>query len=252
MKAKFLTIGLCAAALSLTSCDFGGDIILYSDSHIDLYAGQTSMIDAESTSELSFRSQDDFHATVSRSGRITAEKVGRTKVYVMDDWGSRSIVVDVNPRSNLYEEPLCDEYLTRSEIIREYGEPSAETNNGLKYESSGREVDAFLFLFNSYGEFISSVVLLDPYTEDDLDEFIEERYAFDKKYSDDGINVYGYLDAYSRYEADLFVGVSFLDDYIQVSYIPNSIVPYYAQSKGSDEAQIAQLSEIDAAVKELL
>lgn len=252
MKTRILTLAVCLLSFLFTSCDLGGNITIYSDTYIKLYSGETSQIDAESTTDLTYESEDEFVASVSKSGRITGERVGQTTILVMDDWGSKKITVEVKPYYNLYEEPLCDKYLTRSDVINAYGQPTSETDDGLRYESTGKEVSAFLFLFDEYGDFLSSVVVVYDDAEDELDEFIEERYWFYKSYSDAGTTVYGYLDALDRYSADLFVGLSYSSYYCYATYIPNSIVPYYAASKASnEEAEAAILAKIDAAVARL-
>ncbi len=233
MKAKLTLLSLAFASLFATSCseDFWEtELEIDSPTEIELYSGETYQIRVDASNSLAFESENDFYASVSRSGRITAERVGETEIEISDGYSKAEINVTILPNYDLYDTPPCNSGLSRYQIKKIYGQPTSEDDKGLTYADYSDAIPYVLFLFDEQTDrYQNSVVLIDPYYEDDIKPFLDERYFYYDKDDDSLI----YIDSYDKRDADISVTVSpYENEYWMVTYTPlnNS---YYAPTTKS-------------------
>ena len=149
MKSKILAFSALMIAVVLTSCSSDDDkgIILKTKSPIVLNSKQTATIEATSTKSISYKSKNEFHATVTNSGLVTAMFVGETEILLSSGSDTKLIKVEVAPKVNLYETPSIEWGASKSQIIAKYGEPNTENATGIGYNNYSPSSLIALFLF---------------------------------------------------------------------------------------------------------
>lgn len=249
MKSKFYTLWALALSLTLSACDFS-DITIYSPMYLEMYSGDTEEIDAESSSKIYYESDDEYYATVSRSGVITAERVGYTYIRLEDDFGTKRISVEVVPRYTLYTTPLCDEYLTRDDIYNWYGKPDTENGDGMLYYDYDYAY-ALTFLFDEYENFEQAVIMMYNSYYSKLSKYLDERYWY---YDYEGSTDI-YYDALSKSSADkIILSTALSSDYyndLMVQYIPRGSSLFNVQVKSSDSEEEPSLTSTLSRIKSL-
>ncbi len=132
MKKLFI---LSLAALSLVCCskDDGGDSsLVVTPDTIALYVDGTKQI-TTSAGDATFKVADEFYASVSEDGIVTANKVGSTEVIVSSKSGTATVPVHVLNQYSLY--PDLDGLIgkTYSDVIKvmgsNYTESTASSGN---------------------------------------------------------------------------------------------------------------------------
>ncbi len=157
--------------------DKGPEPIKLTTASVNLFTGVDHQIEYSGDDPVTFLSMNDFVAEVSASGMITANKVGTTEIKVSNSANSQSFSVTVDPRYNLFREPITDWSLTRSEIILRLGTPLSGTDDGILYISPGSvEADYEMYLFDSNNKLTSSAVTGSSSHLVDVSVHLLERY----------------------------------------------------------------------------
>ncbi len=179
MKTKiYLTTLLSVTVLSI-SCSKTEDqsIQIKTQSPITLNSKQSERIEATSVSKIVFTTENEFNATVSDLGVVTANCVGETIINLTNGHESASINVVVEPRYNLYPTPNNKWGATKNEVKSMYGTPSSETASGFSYANYSAAAPILLFLFDDSGSLYSSAVLVKASYISNLADFLLERYV---------------------------------------------------------------------------
>ena len=149
-----------------------------STSQLTMYHGDTRQITAESDYDIKYSSQNDYHATVSDNGLITAQYVGTTIIKVDSKYDSREITVTVSPRSKLYPGPNISIGETKSSIIERFGEPDADTGFGIGYNNYSTKAPMLIVLFDDNKKCIDFAVMVKEEYSSEIETFLSERYNF--------------------------------------------------------------------------
>ncbi|MBB4624153.1 Ig-like domain-containing protein [Parabacteroides faecis] len=139
--------------------------------NVVLKAGDTIKLEYGAT--CTWTSDNDFIASVSNNGMVTANHVGNTFIKANDDLCE----VKVSPVYDLYKEPCIDWNKTKSEIINMYGTPDLEDYNSISYNTTNTKAPAVVYFFNN-NKLSSSTVMVDSSYLSDLTAFLSERYEY--------------------------------------------------------------------------
>lgn len=179
MKTRFSTLSLLLIAVVLFSnCSKEDDnlIKLSSPTTITLHHEQTSQIDVISLLAVDYSSENEFHAKVTSSGKVTANYVGETTITLSNGNDSKSIKVIVEPRHNLYPSPCTDWGATKRDVIAMHGTPDYETDKGIGYENYSTSAPIAMFVFDDSGRLASSATMVKTSYSSILTDYLLERY----------------------------------------------------------------------------
>lgn len=171
---KVLFLLSAVAALLFVGCS-KDDGIKLTKSEITLHFGEEYQIEAETDANLTFTSENQYHATVSEAGLVTALFVGETNIIVSDGSSSAILKVIVAPKSNLYEEPYLEWGSSTANVTKHCGTPDSTESDALIYMYPSETVDMLTYLFendklNSVGVFVKSR------HASELAKYLAERY----------------------------------------------------------------------------
>lgn len=138
---------------------------------VDLKVGEKIKLEYDGT--CTWVPDNEFIASVSNTGMVTANHVGSTFIKANED----ICEVKVSPVFNLYEEPCVDWNKSKSEIKKMYGTPDQEDNSSLSYNTTNTKAPAIIYLFNN-NKLSSSTVMVDSSYLNDLIAFLGERYEY--------------------------------------------------------------------------
>ena len=192
MKTKNLTIIALCCALFASSCSKEDDtaITLESPPVLKLNSREESKINATSIPPISYESENNYHATVSDAGLITAQYVGETNINLSNSSDSKRIRIFVEPMYDLYETPLFNKYTTRNSIIAQHGKPDIENNSGLAYKNYSSSAYLLMYLFDDNGNYVGASVMVKTAYSSTLSKFLLERYAPIDVNENEGIIMY--------------------------------------------------------------
>ena len=174
---KILFALLCAFAVLATGCQEKEDTgITLSETEVTLNSAEKYQIAAESQTPITYTSENEYHATVDKQGLVTAMFVGETDIVLDNGEDTKKLHVIIEPKYNLYEEPVIDFGITKDELISMLGEPDRTDEDNLIYLNSSTESPMTLYSFENGKLSTSTVVVWTQYTEN-LVSFLNERYA---------------------------------------------------------------------------
>lgn len=174
MKKILLLAMVVSAAFGCSKED--PDTIVLSPSEISLNKGRTHQIDVTSKSQVTYTSENDFHAQVTENGLVTANFVGETMIRVANAEDSKLLKVSIEPKNTLYPDPVLEYKKTKNEIRTQYGTPLAETNQVIAYDNYSANAPGLLFVFDTNGMCTSVTILVKNTLVNQLADFIQERY----------------------------------------------------------------------------
>lgn len=183
-----------------------------------LKSGETFQIIAECENPITYSSENEYYATVSEDGLITAGFVGSTNITLESEFDTQTFEVTVEPVSDLYPEPEITIGESKDDIIERFGTPGDEDEEAIAYYNYSENSSMLLVAFdeNNLVEYYAVVLGLD-YT-DQLDTFLGERYLFVNE--EDGVKVY--INALDVNEATLIVGSQVVEDaFLMAVYMGN-------------------------------
>ena len=140
-KTTIVTLFVAVLGLSITSCSKDDDVpepnVVLSTTNIVMYYEQTKKLTAENAT--SWRTENDFVATVDKDGLVTGGHVGTTKIIASNGSSSATCNVTIQPRYNLYDSPILDWGASMSTIrnkeTHEYV-PASSSSSSLVYNFS--------------------------------------------------------------------------------------------------------------------
>lgn len=167
---------------------------------------------------VNWSSQDEYIASVSESGLVTGNRIGKTIVTAND----LKCEVIVDPIYRLYEEPILDWTMTKSQIVSKLGNPYSSTSTSVIYETNNSKAPLVLYSFDTNGKLKGSYISVLPYYATECSDFLLERYAvWDVSSGSDIIALFG--NSLDAKKATVIVGIQVESKYIGVIYIPNNL-----------------------------
>lgn len=166
--------------LLFTNCKSGDekkDIIQLLSANPTLYYDDEFQIEATSVAPITYKTENEYHATVSASGLVTAKRIGSTSIILDNGSDTQNLLVTVKPKSNLYPEPNVDFGVSRAFIISKYGTPDAEDDNIIGYNSYSSKAPILMFVFDESDKLKASTVMVKTAYSSELGDFLVERYA---------------------------------------------------------------------------
>lgn len=173
-KRFFLCTFVVMLFITLVGCSKDEEDVMSitSSKNIELTSKGTSQINC-SDSKASYSSEDEYVATVSDKGLITAKRVGETYIEVN---GQKSIKVTVNPLITSFTEPQFLFGATKDEVISKVGSNySKSTSTGIAYTPSSGKVKGYAYLLKDGKVSAVGMVISTLYMES-LTDFLLERY----------------------------------------------------------------------------
>lgn len=174
---KFFFTLLCAIQIiALTGCSSSDEeeVEILSSRDLEMYHNDNSQIECNGANEIIYSSEDEYVASVSSSGMITANCVGETFIDIN---GERTIKISVIPANTSFVEPVHDFKLTKQQVIAQCGSnySTSSSTNGITYTKSGT-IAGHLYLFDDNNILKSSGVLVKTYYLESYMDFLAERY----------------------------------------------------------------------------
>lgn len=217
---------LVMAAVIFASCkeeEKSPEITLEKDS-VTLTSGDEFLINATSDYDLTFKSEDEYHAKVDEKGLVTAKYIGETNIVVSNSENSKKVKITVEPEYDICED-LC-QYLfkTKSQIVSKFGDNYTLNEN---YEN-----DIYYKDYTSYVSdlgfwivddvVLSVLILVDKSYWPTLEGYLKERYVFAGKKPDSVTEdyVYEYVDIYEGKRRTQIIVSEIDPTYMTVIYLP--------------------------------
>ena len=227
MQKVFLILAAMLSAFAFTSCSSDDDsTVSLAESAVTLKVDENKQLKASGNVK-KWGSENEFIASVSIRGLVTANHVGETQVMANGSNGSAICKITVQPKYTYYIEPLCKEGITKSDVKKyEKRNLRSESTDGLFYNGENTLVTAVAYQFDSNG-YLKYVLLMIPHHNSSvlaqqLINFLLERY---NPVADiDG--VYTFIDANSVKTANKIVYMEVAPqgyyNYISVTYAINT------------------------------
>ena len=180
-----------------------------------LHRGETFQIEAECEYPITYTSEDEYYATVSEDGVVTAGFVGSTNIMLEAEGDSQTFTVTIEPTSNLYDEPEIQFGESKDELIERLGTPDEEEEGVIAYANYGENC-MLMVTFDEEDLVQYYAVILPAELESEMDIFLGERYQFYTE--EDGTKAY--INALDVAEATMIIGSQvFEDDETMMSYL---------------------------------
>ena len=145
-----------------------------------LHSGETFQIEAECENPITYTSEDEYYATVSEDGMVTAGFVGSTNIMLETEGDSQTFAVMIEPTSNLYDEPEIQFGESKDDLIERLGAPDEEEEGVIAYANYGENC-MLMVVFNEEDLVEYYAVILSVEQAEELDTFLGERYLFVKE-----------------------------------------------------------------------
>lgn len=131
---------------------------------------------AESKDPITYTSSDEYHATVSKEGIITAGHVGETTIILNNSHDTKILNLYIKPRLVLYKDPFLKFGTPWWSVINELGEPDDQTYTSFAYNLNSDVAPLIMYTFDNYDNLEYVTVLVSSSRTDDLVDYLLERY----------------------------------------------------------------------------
>ena len=185
---------------------------------VTLNSGETYQINAECEYPITYTSEDEYVATVSEDGLVTANFVGSTVITLQAETDSQTFEVTVAPVSELYPEPEIEFGESKESVIERFGEPAAETEEAIGYNDYSDNTMMLMVVFDENDLVEYYAVVLDTEYSEELDTFLSERYLYAGEA--EGIKVY--INALDESDATMYVGSQIDEGFLMAIYMANT------------------------------
>ena len=130
---RFLLLCVAIASVAFVGCSNDDDESLkLNKKSITLHSLDEFQIEC-SGSNVTYKSNDPYVATVDDLGKVTAVLIGETDIEVVAKEGRAKLHVMVDPKYNLYKEPYTDWGKSKSDVIAACGNPDESTDTSISY-----------------------------------------------------------------------------------------------------------------------
>jgi hypothetical protein len=208
------------------SKDDAPDVISLKVSEKTLYVEDKYQIEATSKATINYTVENEYHAKVSKTGFVTAGRVGETNVLLSNGEDTRNFKVIVKPKSNLYPEPHVKFGDSKSSIIAKFGTPDHETSiddySMIGYDNYSNTAPILMFLFDSSNKLSGYGVTVKSMYSSTLESFLLERYYYLGVEEDVTVFINGNNNSiFYGSTATMRIRVQQSDDsYLVVAYVP--------------------------------
>ena len=172
---RFLFYVTAIVALTLfaaCSKNDGDDLKITSSRNVELTSKNTSQIEC-SDSKATYASENEYVATVSATGLITAKRIGETYIDVN---GQKSVKVSVTPAHTDFTEPQLLFGATKDEVLAKVGTNYILSDeDGVAYMTSNIRIKGYLYILTD-GKVSSVVMMVNSDYLNSLTDFLLERY----------------------------------------------------------------------------
>ena len=200
----------------LSSCkkeEIKKDEIKLSSSSVTLRHGQKYQIEATSLSTISYTSTDDFYATVSSTGLVTANHIGSTPIILKNEEDETEFIVSIVPLYYTYDEPKIKIGDSKESVLGVLGNPDNDSGDSFAYIDFSNNCGLMILFDNN--KVSSYAVMVPTKYMSELTDFLIERYSV--------IGISGGDAYYINHDRDMGIVESVYNtSYIMVMYIPYS------------------------------
>lgn len=183
-----------------------------------LHSGETFQIVAVCESPITYTSENEYFATVSEEGLVTANFVGNTTITLESESDSQTFEVTIEPVSDLYPEPEIEIGESKDAIIERFGDPSDEDEEIIVYYGFAESSFMLMVAFDDDNLVQYYAVVMEIGYIEELETFLSERYMFVNE--QDGVKVY--INALDVNDATLIVGSQVVEDsFVMAVYMGN-------------------------------
>lgn len=216
-------------------------VITLEETSTTLHKGETYQINAECENHITYSSDNEFCATVSEEGLVTANYVGTAVITLDAESDTTTFEVTVAAQSELYPEPEIEIGETKEAVIERFGAPVAETEEAIGYANYSENTTMLMVMFDENNLVTSYAVIMDVNFVEELETFLSERYMFVQE--EEGLKVY--INALTVDEATLFVGSqNYQDEFLMAMYFTND--------EGGDDGGDEKSVVVKALLKQLV
>lgn len=173
MKKPTLMMAM-ALPLLLLSCT--GNKLELTENSTTLHFGDEYQIKAVSESDITYESLNEYHASVSETGLVSARFIGNTDIAVASGKDKEMFHLTVAPEYNTYPEPQITFGQTKNEIENAIGKADDDGGNSLTYVNYSSKATGLICLFDDNGKLKSYAVLVKTEYTGELANFLAERY----------------------------------------------------------------------------
>lgn len=217
-------------------------LITLEETSTTMNSGDTYQINAECEFPITYTSEDEYVASVSEDGEVTANFVGTTNIMLETEGDSQAFEVTVAPVSELYPEPEIQFGESKEAIIERFGEPNAETEDAIGYGSYSENTTMLMVVFTEDDLVDYYAVILNVEYAEELDTFLGERYLYVNE--EDGVKAY--INALNENDATMYIGSQLQEEFLMAFYVS-------AEDEGGDgEEGRAMNSRILKVLKKLV
>lgn len=237
---KKLLLLLLIAPFIFISCgsDDDDDSISLKETEKALKHGETYQINATSGNKITYASENEYHATVSESGLVTAARIGETQISLSDGKSAKKFKVTVSPESTMYPDPNLEFGISKSDLIKKLGTPSKETADGMSYDNFSTKAPQVAYLFDSNNKLKSVGVIVKTAYSSELGTFLRERYVYGTSIEEDYTLVF--VNALKLENATMLIGASLYN----TSYWMTIYMPY-----SNTKSRVQKANEMDKIAK---
>ena len=172
---KLLIVLMAILTISVMGCK-KEKLITLSTTSTTLHKGETYWISAKCDNPITYSSANEYYATVSAFGTITANYVGQTTIRLKSEDDNRSFSVTIAPRSNLYPKPNITFGETKDSVISKYGTPITTNSGNIRYDNYSTNAPFLVVLLDNNGCVSAYGVAVKSAYTSELADFLGERY----------------------------------------------------------------------------
>ena len=193
-------------------------LIILDTTAATLNSGETYQINAECEYPISYTSENEYVASVSEDGLVTANFVGTTNIMLEAEGDSQTFEVTVAPVSELYPEPEIEIGESKDAIVERFGDPDDEDEEIIVYYGFAESSFMLMVAFDDEDLVQYYMVVMEYDYVEELDTFLSERYLYVTE--QDGVKVY--INALDVNDATLIVGSQVVEDsFVMAVYMGN-------------------------------
>ena len=213
---KFIVFVMAISVFMFSSCN-KPKLITLAQTSKTMHYGETYVIHAECENPISYSSNDEYHAKVTSSGKITAQYVGNTTIRLTSEDDTKTFSVVVEPEYNTYPEPRIKFGDTKSSVISKLGEPDYIDADGIGYTNYSSKAPILAILFDDNEKVESYGILVKTAFSSELASFLGERYVYVGE-TDDFL---AFTNGLTAEKKTMFIGLELYNvNYWMVAYAP--------------------------------
>ena len=203
-----------ASLISVTSCSKDDDDRPDIPKKISMTVGDVYSFEYQGD----WASTKPFVATVDENGAVTAVRAGEAKIYSAE-LGLKCDVTVV-PEYTLYDEPITEWGISKSDLIKKRGTPDAFLETSIAYQTNNDATTLEMYIFEDNTLSMAAVDVNTLYTEELL-EHLSQRML--PAYYDEEEYIIYFIDAETLEDAETVVLAQLYeeDGYWLVAYMPN-------------------------------